>query len=127
MELKNITSFKEQDRADLQISDPLTGEPLDFTVTVENPNSQALKKVREKWNQIQHKRGKKGLTVAQSNAFFMELADVGVVNWTGLADDGVSVPYGEEAKKELLEQKWLCKQIGEFIVDDSSFLEKVGK
>ena len=127
MEIKQIVGFTEQDSAELQISDPLTGEPMDFVMILQNPNSMALKKVREKWTQIMNKRGKKGLTVDQQNAFFHELADVGTTGWKGLTDKGENVPYSDDVKSSILTQNWLCRQIGEFLVEDSSFLAKSGK
>lgn len=127
MELRQITSFVEKDVAELQISDPLTGEPMDFTVILQNPNSVGIKKIREKWTQISNKRGKKGLSVDQQNALFKDLASVGITGWRGLTDGGKEVPYSDEVKSELLTQNWLCKQVGEFLVEDSSFLAKSGK
>jgi hypothetical protein len=127
MELKKIVGFTENDSAELEISDPITGEPMGFIVILQNPNSMKLKKVREKWTQIMNKRGKKGLSVDQQNAFYLELADVGTTDWKGLTEKGEEVLYSDEIKESLLTQKWLCHQIGEFLVEDTSFLAKSGK
>lgn len=127
MEIKKIVGFTEKDSAELEISDPLTGEPTGFIVILQNPNSLKLKKVREKWIQISNKRGKKGLSVDQQNALFVELANVGTIGWKGLTDNGEDIPYSEEIQSELLTQRWMCRQIGEYLVEDSSFLAKSGK
>ena len=126
MDIKVLQDFKEMEEATFIVVNPFTGEETDWKINLRSPDSPQIKRVREKWQKISTKRGQKGLSVDQQQAFYKELCKVATTNWNGLVGEGEPIECDEDTREEWYSHKWLREQVAEFLVETNSFLSRNG-
>ncbi len=108
---------------EFELKFPGTGEGTDAFVTVRGDESKVVKSYsRNKYKEYQAKqqqarrRGKEAddLTLEEAEEMAVDAAVVRIMNWRGIQDGGVDVPFTKEAAAAILkEHSWIREQVME--------------
>lgn len=135
IDLKNLSVDPDNQTATLQVTHPVTFEPItddegnQVTIFLHGPDSAELKQVRRKWQNKQlndsMKRRKMNISAEQLESQALEILITATKDWQHLAFEGEELPCTPaNVRKIYTSLPWLKDQVDEFINERSNFLGK---
>ena len=119
MELKSLMPSTQQ----LEIVMP-SGEQTGINLTIQGQDTKAFRDAAKAFAMKQLERKDKAIDLNEIEKQRLELAVVCLVDWAGLQEDDVEVPFSKAKAKELLampELSFIVEQIEEFVTQRANF------
>ena len=119
----------------LELRHPISGETLEdekgkkATITLNGPDSDAIKKVEREYMDRRLKEGirrkKVHISVAQIEEQALEIDVAATVGWSGIEIDGEDLKFSPAQAKMIYKKfPWIREQVEEFFNDRSNFMGK---
>lgn len=130
----DINTVTESQSADIEITHPVTREPLGATITLAGPEHPKRKALRfQLQRRVRAQLAKSGRATQrdpeQDEEENIQLLAQCTLGWKGIADNGVEIPFSEAAAVDLYgrpEMGWLREQLVAALDERENFIRGSG-